>query len=106
MTKAEFIYNGDFIIGFQISGHSGGGFYGGDIICAAISSAAIMAANTVTDVIKAQADVSCDENTGALGIMIHADVGKCQQVLEGFELHLNELAKQYPDNIQVIRRCK
>ena len=106
MTKAEFIYNGDFIIGFQISGHSGGGVYGQDIVCAAISSAAIMTANTITDVIKAQADVTCDEQTGALGIMIHADVGKCQQVLEGFEQHMNELEKQYSKNLQVIRRCK
>ena len=43
--------------GFEISGHAGGNA-GRDIVCAAVSSAVYMAANTVTEIIKVRADIS------------------------------------------------
>ena len=43
--------------GFEITGHAGGNA-GSDIVCAAVSSAVYMAANTVTDVINVHAGIS------------------------------------------------
>lgn len=84
-----------------MSGHSGSGNAGEDIVCAAVSSAAYLVANTVTEV---------------MGIKTHPEVGdalmklelakeqavKAQDILKGFELHIRELEKAHPKNIKVI----
>ena len=53
MICAEFFTrpDGD-LVGFRISGHSGCGEEGNDIVCAAVSSAAYMTANTVTEILS------------------------------------------------------
>ena len=50
MIKAEFHTASGMINGFVVSGHSGYSGSGSDIVCAAVSSAVLMAANTLTDV--------------------------------------------------------
>ena len=45
--------------GFRVSGHTG--VRGKSIVCAAVSSACYMAANTITEIIGAAADVSEDD---------------------------------------------
>lgn len=64
MTKVNLLTlaSGD-LIGFRISGHSGFAESGSDIVCASISSAAYMAANTITDIINISAEVDVDEKT-------------------------------------------
>jgi uncharacterized protein YsxB (DUF464 family) len=58
-----------------------------------------MTANTVTDVVKLKADaVSTD---GYLRLDVKESPIKVQDILNGLVLHMNELAKQYPDNIKV-----
>ncbi len=56
MIRAVF-FEGENGRGFEISGHAGGNA-GTDIVCAAVSSAVYMAANTVTEIIKVHADIS------------------------------------------------
>ena len=90
MIAADFMTDpGGLLLGFRLSGHSGSAAQGEDIICAAVSSAAYMAANTVSGVIHAQARV--DERAAP----------RCQDVLEGLKLHLLGLEEQYPKNIKV-----
>lgn len=50
MTTVTFLKSDDIICGFEISGHSDFAEEGSDIVCAAISSAAYMTANTVTEI--------------------------------------------------------
>ena len=50
MTKYKFLTDEKGIYGFIIKGHSGYGEQGGDIVCAAVSSAAYMVINTITDI--------------------------------------------------------
>lgn len=85
--------------GFEISGHAGGNA-GRDIVCAAVSSAAYMAANTVTDVINIHADIS--ERDGYLKLSVCGENDSAAAVLDGLKLHLSELSKQYPKKITVI----
>ena len=73
---------------------------GEDVVCAAVSSAAYMAANTVTEVIGANAAAKADE--GSMVIRIDNPDKRTETVLRGFELHLTELSKQYPENIKII----
>lgn len=73
---------------------------GRDIVCAAVSSAALMAANTITDVIGAPAKAKAE--SGSMFFHLSETNEKTEAVLRGLELHLTELSKQYPLNIKVI----
>ena len=100
MTQVRFQIDDNRLTGFEISGHSGFALEGSDIVCAAISSAAIMAANTVTEIIGGKAEIT--ENEGYLRFsLIDSDV-ESVKVLEGLRLHLMQISEQYPDNIKII----
>ena len=73
---------------------------GQDIVCAAVSSAALMAANTITDVIGTPAKAEAE--SGSMIFYLSETNEKTEAILRGFELHLKELSKQYPLNIKVI----
>ena len=96
MIRAVF-FEGENGRGFEISGHAGGST---DIVCAAVSSAVYMAANTVTEIIKVHADIS--EQDGYLKFFVGEENDSAAAVLDGLKLHLTELSKQYPKKIKVI----
>ena len=97
MIKASFFIKGDYLSGFEISGHSGFAESGSDIVCAAVSSAAYLTANTVTEVIGALAEA--DESDGRLRLTLASPDEKTEIALRGLELHLKELSALYPKNI-------
>lgn len=101
MTLIKFFESRGTVTGFEIEGHTGAGRYGNDIVCAAVSSAALMAVNTITEIIGAKARVT--QNDGFLSIKLsEQDAKNCRQVLEGLRLHLTELGRRYENNIKVI----
>ncbi len=100
MTTAKFFLRKNEIRGFEISGHSGYAPHGEDIVCSAVSSAAIMAANTITEQAKARADVRSED--GYLYLMLSDESETAQAVLRGFMAHLNDISKQYPQYIKII----
>ena len=100
MIKVLFFIKGENISGFSISGHADYDDYGKDIVCAAVTSAAIMAANTIIEIIKADAEAS--EADGSIKLTAKEDSDAVQTVLKGFKLHIKELAKEYPENIKII----
>ena len=85
--------------GFEISGHAGGSA-GRDIVCAAVSSAAYMTANTVTEVLSVEADA--DVRDGYMKFSFNSGNSAAEAVLDGLELHLRELEKEYPKKLKVI----
>ena len=88
------------LCGFVISGHAGAGPFGQDVVCAAVSSAAYMAANTLTDVLSIPADVVVEDGYLAIAISPqHCAVA--WPVLEGLRLHLTALSHDYPAHIQL-----
>lgn len=102
MIKAELFRSCEgMLTGFHITGHSEMGEYGEDVLCAFVSSAAYMAANTITDVICADACAVADDGDMILTVT-EKDIPECQIILEGLRLHLEETEKQYPDNLKVI----
>ena len=100
MTQVRFQIDDNRLTGFEISGHSGFALEGSDIVCAAISSAAIMAANTVTEIIRGKADIT--EKDGYLRFTLIDAGDESVKVLEGLRLHLTQISEQYPDNIKII----
>lgn len=89
------------IHGFRISGHSMFADAGEDVVCAFVSSAAFMTANTVTDIMKAKAEAQASDGLMTLSIS-EDDVDRCQDILEGLKLHLEQTEEQYPKNLKVI----
>ncbi len=107
MIKARFyLTDNNRINGFKIKGHSGSAETGEDVICAFVSSAAYMTANTLTDVMNIKADTKVSD--GYMSFKVRSNLSEAQQILEGLRLHLEGLAGDYPDNIKVIslRRCQ
>lgn len=101
MTQSRFFSTAGILTGFEIRGHSGAGRAGYDVVCAAVSSAAYLTVNTITEQYRLAAAVS--EKDGFLRVRLSIrDAKRCQELLKGFCFHLKELQKQYPHNITVI----
>ena len=101
MTTVTFCSEGSRIVGFEVKGHSGYAPEGEDIVCAAVSSAAYMTANTVTDVVGAKAAI--DEGDGRLSLAVEEENAGIKTVIDGFFLHMKALQEQYPERIQVLK---
>jgi uncharacterized protein YsxB (DUF464 family) len=99
MISAEFFTEPDGeLVGFRISGHNGEA--GEDIICASVSSSAYMTANTITDIIMADAQVTVED--GYMLVKVSPKEAKaCRVLFAGFKLHMLGLEEQYPKNINV-----
>ena len=85
---------------FTIDGHSGSAESGQDIVCAAVSSAAYMAVNTITEILGE--DVEADVSDGYMKIRLCSGNQAATDILRGLELHISELSKDYPDFIKII----
>ena len=87
MTSVKFLAD-EKLFGFEISGHSTVNCDDevGKTVCAAVSSAAYMAANTITEIIgdKAKATVS----DGAMYFKVKNPSDAAIMVLDGLRLHL------------------
>lgn len=101
MVKITFFTAQGNIAGFLMKGHAGAGAYGSDPVCAAVSSAAYMAANTITDVIGIPCSVTVSGGYFRFQVSQNC-MAECRTVLRGLELHMRQLAKQYPENLKII----
>ena len=88
-------------VGFHIEGHSGYASSGSDIICASVSSAALMAANTLSEIMGIEIDATVNDDGEMTVTVQESDAEKAKDVLLGLELHLTELSRQYPKNVTI-----
>ena len=93
MIKVTFLRHEDEYRGFVISGHSGYADEGEDIVCSAVSSAAYMTANTLTEIVGIKADITLDD--GHMKFTSVDCTSEVQTIYKGLALHLNALAEQY-----------
>ncbi|GHU82018.1 hypothetical protein FACS1894191_8870 [Clostridia bacterium] len=87
--------------GISVSGHAGYDDAGKDIVCAAVTSAVQLTANSMTEVfgINAKVDVPAG---GEISIRLPADCPKeGYRLMEGLRLHLDILSQQYGDFIDL-----
>lgn len=102
MIKADFFFSkkGQ-IAGFHIRGHAMHSDPGEDIVCASVSSAAYMTANTLTEIVKIKTAIE-DASDGMMKVVVSTvDRDRAKYFLEGLKLHITELSKMYPYNIRV-----
>ncbi|HEX2938273.1 MAG TPA: ribosomal-processing cysteine protease Prp [Ruminiclostridium sp.] len=104
MIKAQFYKVADRYCGFCVSGHALYDESGQDIVCASVSSAVQMAANTITEIIAADASVKVEED-GAVNLRLVSGGGEkiesASAVISGLRLHLTLLSKQYKGTIGI-----
>lgn len=102
MIRADFfVLPAGGISGFQVEGHADYAEAGMDIICSAVSSAAFMALNTVTDVLRVTPITLRAEEGFVLLRVENRDISVCRDIFEGFKIHLLNLEEQYKEYICV-----
>lgn len=97
MIRAEFSIRGA-DASFTVSGHSGSAESGRDIVCAAVSSAAFMAANTITEILGVDATAEADD--GYMNVSF-VNSEAAADIVRGLRLHLEQLSRQYPQFVKV-----
>ena len=105
MTRCEFFTEGERITGFSVSGHSGYGEAGTDIVCAAISAIVTMAEATINDVCGAKAKVRVKDEQARVTLTLPAccdEEESVQAVLAGMMVTLMSMRDDYPDYIEVL----
>ena len=93
------LFRDERLCGFRMEGHAGGEA-GSDIVCAAISSAVYMTANTVTDVCGCEATITVEDGFFFL-LLTAGEETRAADILEGLRLHLTGLQEQYPKRLHV-----
>ncbi len=101
MIVADFFSDRDNkLTGFCVTGHAGLADYGEDVCCASVSSAVMMAANTITEAFRLDAQVEVNENE--IKLMLPSDPdGSGDKVLLGLMIHLNNMADEFVGHIKV-----
>lgn len=88
------------LLGFHVSGHAGFADHGSDIACASVSSAVMMAANTITEVFKIDAKVKVSENEILLKLLADKD-DNGDKLLLGLLMQLEMLTYEFPGCIKI-----
>lgn len=100
MINVIFTESDGFLCGFKLSGHSDYSDAGSDIVCSAVSSAAIMAANTITEIQRLNPDIAVKDGFLSLNLSKQeAQIAK--NILDGLKFHLTALAEEYSEFIRV-----
>lgn len=106
MTGVKFLADEKGLSGYEISGHcsSDSDDTAGKIVCAAVSSATYMAANTITEIIGDTAEAEVDD--ALMRFYVKNPSEASVKVLEGLRLHLEQLSGQYGSSIRIYGGAK
>ncbi len=106
MIEAEFLRYDGSLVGFSVSGHAGAGPFGKDIVCAAVSSATMLTANTITDYLFAKAEVK-DKGNRIMLVLRDPESAMsiaAKQTIASFCKHLEMLAEDNKGKIRITVR--
>ena len=99
MITAEFFIKQSELVGFVIKGHAGYAESGNDIVCASVSSAVMLVANTITEVYNVNAEVKVLKDKIQLKLPVPDK--NAVKMLEGLKLHLTALSEDYEGTIKI-----
>ncbi|MBQ9247219.1 MAG: ribosomal-processing cysteine protease Prp [Ruminococcus sp.] len=100
MIKVRF-FGTEPVYGFRITGHSDMNPGGPEILCAAVSSAAYMTANTVTEILGVKPTLLNRDGVMYLKVKSEQEALQCRVLFDGLKLHLSEIAQDYPKYLKV-----
>ena len=98
MTRASFNFPSPDSASFFIKGHAGYADKGEDIVCAAVSSAALLTANTITEILGV--DAEAEEKDGSLKFSFRGSK-EAVKLVQGLRLHLEQIAQDHPQHVKV-----
>ena len=105
MIKAVFSKGDRGFVRAEISGHAGYAVCGNDIVCASVSSAVQMAANGITEIVGAPAEVIVDEDSVVIELPARegdpAGDSAAEHFLAALCLHIELLMQEYEQNIKL-----
>lgn len=100
MIRIQFFWHKKKLCGCKVSGHAGFADSGNDIVCASVSSAVQLTANTLTEVFHINANVIARENSVSIKLADDSSP-ESVKILEGLKLHFNLLKDVYPEFIKI-----
>ncbi|MDR2908851.1 MAG: ribosomal-processing cysteine protease Prp [Oscillospiraceae bacterium] len=100
MIRAAFLKGRGGLVSAKVSGHAGFAPGGEDIVCAGVSSAVMMAANGITEILGVAARVLVSEAETVIELDDPPDF-PASAFLRALYLHIDLLRQQYPDNITI-----
>jgi len=100
MIRADFRRNGNGFVSVQVRGHAGFAPGGEDIVCAGVTSAVMLTANALTEILHECAQVDLHQNEVAITLHEQA-TGTATVFLQALHLHLSLLQQQYPQHITI-----
>ena len=111
MITARFTFENGDITGFDVYGHSGYAESGSDIICAAVSSAVMLCECAISDVLRANPEVTVDDEKNRVLLKLSPGVPpeklkSCREMLMALNLHLKALKEDYPEYIEILEVCE
>ncbi len=106
MTNITILYDGENVTAFKVSGHSGYGTSGNDIVCAAISAITQNACVAICEVLKINASVKIDEEGGFLSLVLPKNLNKeknnqAQTILKAMQKSLEYVQNDYKKYVKV-----
>lgn len=109
MTCITFCSSGPRLTGFTVRGHSGYAPAGGDIVCAAVSSAVRLTEAAVNGVLGLGAPVKVRPADAFVSLRLPEGLGPeaehtCQALLSGMMVHCLQLQEEYPAYISVLEK--
>ncbi|MBQ8961500.1 MAG: ribosomal-processing cysteine protease Prp [Ruminococcus sp.] len=99
MILAEFYQSEGTLGGFRVSGHAGFADSGQDIVCAAVTSACMLAANIITDGFHIKAKAQAEDNV--MLCIAKAPDERTHAVLDMLMQQLETIREEYPGTIKI-----
>lgn len=106
MTKIKFYKKKEFLIGFEVSGHTGYAEQGSDIVCSAISGMTQMTTLGLEKILNLKLNIKKNEKIGYLLCKLpktasEEEVKKAQDWLNTLKISLDDVAKDYKKYIKM-----
>ena len=106
MIKLSFFERNGNLCGFNCEGHSGYGKKGGDIVCAAVSSAVELTVCAVNDIAEAGAEITVDQSKALVRLELSEKISDkakliSESVLLAMYSTLNEFTSDYGEYISI-----
>ncbi|MBR0463094.1 MAG: ribosomal-processing cysteine protease Prp [Clostridia bacterium] len=109
MIRAAFFREGERLTGFECEGHAGYAESGSDIVCAGVSALLTACANAIEALVGAAPEIRTNEEIGYLKLTLPRGITPRQSedaslLLKAARLGLEDINRQYPDNVRVITK--
>lgn len=105
MIKVKYYYNDDFLLkGFCLKGHADYAEIGYDIVCAAATSQSIAVINSLDKLVKVEFEKVVGQSGHIECIVKDSYIEDSQLLLNHFQLAIEEIKREYPKNIKILKK--